>query len=68
VQGSPLQRIRETKNMTQHQLAAAAGVSQATVAKIESGHRIGRVSTLRALARELEVSVGELLELEGGEN
>jgi transcriptional regulator with XRE-family HTH domain len=50
--------LRRRKKLTQHELAAASGVSQGTIARIESGDRKGervRFSTQRKLAAALGV-------------
>jgi transcriptional regulator with XRE-family HTH domain len=55
-----LKTVRELKLMTQRELAEKAGVSQATIVRIERG-RQGALSTIRKLADALEVQPGELL-------
>ena len=53
--------IRESKAMTQQQLAVAAGLSLSLVSAIEQGTRGDpKMSTVAALARALGVDVAEL--------
>jgi len=64
--GPQLRKLREQKQLTQQALAVAAGVSVSLVTQIEQG-RTGdpRLSTLRALAGALGVSLDELAGKEG---
>lgn len=55
--GSKLRAIRALKNITQAQLAAAAGVSPSAIAEYESGKRDLRADTIRKLCDALGVSV-----------
>lgn len=55
-----LKQLREEAVLTVHELAEASGVSDDTISKIENGQRVARPSTLRKLARALEVSPQEL--------
>lgn len=60
--GENLARIRRARDMSQQQLAEAAGVGVDTVARIEQGSRkTSRPATLQRLAAALEVSVETLL-------
>ncbi|MFB9237419.1 helix-turn-helix domain-containing protein [Plantactinospora siamensis] len=62
--GTTLRRERELHRLTQAQLAARAGVSQATVARVETGDRspslamVGRL--LAVLGSQLTVGVEPL--------
>lgn len=58
-----LKRARDKRLWTQQQLADAAGVTRATVTKIESGQVQGqpRYTTIRALATALRVDARWLL-------
>src|SRR5215208_861918 len=55
-----LKQLREEAVLTVHELAEASGVSDDTISKIENGQRVARPSTLRKLARALNVSPQEL--------
>jgi transcriptional regulator with XRE-family HTH domain len=52
---------RESRGFTQRELAAEAGISEVTVARLETGHS-GTPSTARKIAQALVVSVADLLE------
>lgn len=55
--------IRQTKGLTQVQLARRAKVPQGYIAEIENGTKINpSLDVLRRLAKALKVSVGELVE------
>lgn len=57
----PLNRLREELNMSQAELAAAMGVKQPTVAKMEQADNDPRLSTLKryvtALGGEISIDV-----------
>ncbi len=55
-----LKQLREDAVLTVHELAKTSGVSDDTISKIENGQRVARPSTLRKLARALDVSPQEL--------
>jgi transcriptional regulator with XRE-family HTH domain len=62
-----LRELRKAADMTQQALATAAGLSVSVVVQIESGKIPDpRLSTLKALARALDVTLNELAE-NGGE-
>ena len=60
--GKSLKRQRTLKALTQAQLAERAGVTTATVARIERDEIEPRMTTLRKLADALEVEPAELVE------
>ncbi len=60
--GRRLKRQRTLKALTQAQLADRAGVTTATVARIERDEIEPRMPTLRKLADALEVEPAELVE------
>lgn len=65
VTGAMIRRLREEKNLTQHQLAEKLNVSDKTVSKWENNHGYPDISLVEALADALGVSV---IELFSGEN
>ena len=56
-----LRRLRESRALSQSELAAAAGLNIATVNRIEKGHHKPRPGTIRKLAQALRVAPEELL-------
>src|SRR5215208_3994895 len=54
-----LAELRERRALTLRELAEMSGVAADTINQIELGHRKPRPSTLRKLARALEVTVEE---------
>lgn len=58
---SPLAFWRQRRHLTQVQLAAEVGVSQAYLAQIETGKRVGDVALYQRLARKLGVAIEDLL-------
>jgi transcriptional regulator with XRE-family HTH domain len=60
--GGTLKRLRETKGLSQLQLAKRADVAQAYISEMEAGDkRNPGLETLRKLAKALGVPVTELL-------
>ncbi len=57
-----LREWRERRLLSQRELAARAGVTQGSIARIERGHHRPRLSTVRKLAEALEVSPDELVD------
>ena len=56
-----LRRARERRLLTQADLAARIGGSEATVNRLERGRNPARISTVRRLAEALGVPADELL-------
>lgn len=61
VTGSTIRELRETKKLTQKQLAETLCVSDKTVSKWETGRGLPDISLLEPLASALGISVAELL-------
>jgi len=60
--GNRVKRLRQIRQLNQKQLSARAGISQATLSRIETGSvKQPRTSALVQLAEALEVSVDYLL-------
>lgn len=59
--GETVKNLRTSKGLSQERLAVAAGCSSATIKRLENGATPG-LGILRAIARELGVSVSSLLE------
>jgi DNA-binding XRE family transcriptional regulator len=58
--GKNLRRVREERLMTQQELADAAGLGLSTVLRIENDRVEPRFSTIRKLAKALDVDAREL--------
>jgi transcriptional regulator with XRE-family HTH domain len=56
-----LKRLRRERVLTIRELADEAGVSKTTISNIENGQREAYPSTIRKLARALEVPPSELV-------
>ena len=61
VTGAVIKRLRETKNLTQTQLAEKIGVSSKAVSKWETGKGLPDISLIESLSSALGVSVMELM-------
>ncbi len=59
--GENLKRLRERRLLTQAQLGVAAGVNRDQVSRIERDEVEPRFSTIRKLAKALEVDPRELI-------
>ncbi|NND92301.1 MAG: helix-turn-helix domain-containing protein [Granulosicoccus sp.] len=55
--GYALRRIRRHRNLTQQALAAASGIRQETISKLENGSPGSRLETLFDLCAALEVEL-----------
>ena len=60
VTGTMIKRLRESKRMTQYELAGKLGVSDKTVSKWETGRGYPDISLVEPLAETLGVSIIEL--------
>jgi transcriptional regulator with XRE-family HTH domain len=60
--GKTLKDKRIRAGMTQHELAGASGLTQTTIARIESDRVEPAVRTLRKLAAALEITISDLLD------
>ena len=57
-----IRRIRESKKITQEQLALTAGLNRAYIGYIERGERNPSTGTLAKIAQALKVSVKDLFD------
>jgi transcriptional regulator with XRE-family HTH domain len=60
-----LRELRQLRALTLRELGELAEVSYATIWRIENGHKDARPSTIRKLARALEVETAELVVIKG---
>lgn len=60
--GTNLREARKRLGLTQEQVAHRSGVHATEVSRIEAGKRDPQVSTLRRLAKAVEVKPGQLLD------
>jgi transcriptional regulator with XRE-family HTH domain len=60
--GINLREARERLGLTQEQVAQRSGVHATEVSRIEAGKRDPQVSTVRRLAKALEMTPGQLLD------
>ena len=65
VTGTMIKRLRESKRMTQQQLAEKIGVSDKAISKWETGRGYPDISLIEPLAEALGVSIIELFSGEG---
>ena len=56
-----VKKLRESKGLTQAQLAGFAGLSEVYLSSLERGIRGDSINALMLIARVLEVSFGELM-------
>ena len=68
ISGKKLRELREKKNYTQKQLGEQLGVSEKTISKWETEKGLPDITLIEPLARELQISVVELLKGEYNEN
>ena len=61
VTGTTIKQLRESRNLTQEELAAKIGVSSKAVSKWETGKGLPDISLLQPLAEALGISVIELM-------
>lgn len=59
--GTNLRRLRAARNLTQADIATAAGITRLAYRNLETGLSLPRTETLQALARSLEVGVQDLV-------
>ena len=57
----PIRVWREYRQLTQQQLAAAAGISTPYLSQLESGKRAGKTEVLAAIAQALNVTLEDIV-------
>ncbi|HEU4600054.1 MAG TPA: helix-turn-helix transcriptional regulator [Solirubrobacterales bacterium] len=60
--GDRLRVARERLELTQEEVAQRSGVHVTEISRMEAGKRDPKISTLRRLAKALEVKPGQLLD------
>lgn len=66
--GSRIRRVRKEKKLTQAQLASMVGISQSTLAELESGEsKMPSSETLMGLAKQLGISQAWIMTGKDGE-
>lgn len=60
--GTKLREARERLGLTQEEVAQRSGVHVTEVSRMEAGKRDPKISTLRKLAKAVEVKPGQLLD------
>ncbi|MCB1721048.1 MAG: helix-turn-helix transcriptional regulator [Rhodospirillales bacterium] len=58
---NPVRVYRTYRNMTQTTLASQIGLSQAAIAEIESGRKMGSTASLKKIAQALNVDLDDLV-------
>jgi len=61
VAGSRIRHIRESRGLSQQEVAERSGVPQESLSRIENGHRDPRLETLRKLAAAFGIDLPKLL-------
>jgi DNA-binding XRE family transcriptional regulator len=59
--GATIRRLRETKGMTQEELADAVGMMRNNISRIEAAKHRPTLETLERIAKALKVSVADLI-------
>ena len=62
--GLHLRKLRESKGISQETLGLNVGSYQSTIIRIEQGKSNPKLSTLIAIARELDISLKELIDFD----
>lgn len=55
--GGRIQRVRVEMGLTQKQLGRESGVHSSAIGRIESSHTFGRIESLIAIAKALDISL-----------
>ena len=60
--GQHLRKLRESKGISQEKLGLSVGSYQSTIIRIEKGQSNPKLSTLIAIAKELKITLSELVD------
>ena len=63
--GEKVQELRKARNLSQEELADAAGLHRTHISLIERGRRSARLETIEQLARALKVQPAEMMPIIG---
>ena len=56
-----LKKLRQQKNLSQAELAKRAGIAQSTICYLETGQKNPTITTVKKLAKALELDLTELI-------
>jgi transcriptional regulator with XRE-family HTH domain len=62
--GQRIRILRESKGITQQDLAAACNFEKTNMSRIEAGRTNPTISTLYKISQALEITISELLDIE----
>ncbi len=62
--GNRIKSLRESKGISQQDLAAICNFEKANLSRIEAGRTNPTISTLYKISQALEISVAELIDVE----
>ena len=62
--GQRIRELRESKGITQQNLAAICNFEKANLSRIEAGRTNPTVSTLYKISQALEITISELVDIE----
>ena len=62
--GQRIRTLRESKGITQQDLAAACNFEKTNMSRIEAGRTNPTISTLYKISQALEVTISELVDIE----
>jgi len=62
--GQRIRELRESKGITQQDLAAVCNFEKANLSRIEAGRTNPTVSTLYKISQALEITISELVDVE----
>lgn len=62
--GERIRILRESKGITQQDLAAACNFEKANLSRLEAGRTNPTISTLYKISQALEITIAELVDIE----